>query len=137
MMHGPEKSDPAIVAVKPTNKAERSGAESVERRAGTKGNAGQRSTCRTQRRAGVSQELERIRKVARERKKDRFTALFHHVSVDRLKGAFYQLKKDAAPGVDRLIWRDYEADLPRDNQGETAASIRMRMRRVWTAVVRA
>jgi RNA-directed DNA polymerase len=109
----------------------------VERRAGTKGNAGQRSTCRTQRRAGVSQELERIRKVARERKKDRFTALFHHVSVDRLKGAFYQLKKDAAPGVDRLIWRDYEADLPRDNQGETAASIRMRMRRVWTAVVRA
>jgi RNA-directed DNA polymerase len=114
MMHGPEKSDPAIVAVKPTNKAERSGAESVERRAGTKGNAGQRSTCRTQRRAGVSQELERIRKVARERKKDRFTALFHHISVDRLKGAFYQLKKDAAPGVDRLTWADYEADLERN-----------------------
>jgi RNA-directed DNA polymerase len=41
-------------------------------------------------------------------------ALFHHVSVDRLKGAFYQLKKDAAPGVDRLIWRDYEADLERN-----------------------
>jgi RNA-directed DNA polymerase len=114
MMHGPEKSDPAIVAVKPTNKAERSAAEPVERRAGTKGNADQRSTCRTQRRAGVSQELERIRKVARERKKDRFTALFHHISVDRLKGAFYQLKKDAAPGVDRLIWRDYEADLERN-----------------------
>ena len=114
MMHGPEKSDPAIVAVKPTNKAERSAAEPVERRAGTKGNAGQRSTCRTQRRAGVSQELERIRKVARERKKDRFTALFHHIGVDRLKGAFYQLKKDAAPGVDRLIWRDYEADLERN-----------------------
>ena len=114
MMHGPEKSDPAIVAVKPTNKAERSAAEPVERRAGTKGNADQRSTCRTQRRAGVSQELERIRKVAKERKKDRFTALFHHISVDRLKGAFYQLKKDAAPGVDRLIWRDYEADLERN-----------------------
>jgi RNA-directed DNA polymerase len=114
MMHGPEKSDPAIVAVKPTNKAERSAAEPVERRAGTKGNAGQRSTCRTQRRAGVSQELERIRKVARERKKDRFTALFHHISVDRLKGAFYQLEKDAAPGVDRLIWTDYEADLERN-----------------------
>jgi Reverse transcriptase (RNA-dependent DNA polymerase) len=114
MMHGSEKSDPAIVAVKPTNKAERSAAEPVERRAGTKGNAGQRSTCRTQRRAGVSQELERIRKVARERKKDRFTALFHHISVDRLKGAFYQLEKDAAPGVDRLIWTDYEADLERN-----------------------
>ena len=85
MMHGPEKSDPAIVAVKPTNKVERSAAELVERRAGTKGNAGQQSTCRTQRRAGVSQELERIRKVARERKKERFTALFHHVGVDQLK----------------------------------------------------
>jgi hypothetical protein len=47
----------------------------------------------------VSHELERIRKVARERK-DRFTALFHHIGVDRLKEAFYELKKDAAPGVD-------------------------------------
>ena len=61
MMHGPEKSDPAIVAVKPTNKAERSAAELVERRAGTKGNADQQSTCRTQSRISVSQALERIR----------------------------------------------------------------------------
>ena len=61
MMHGPEKSDPAIVAGKPTNKAERSAAELVEPRAGTKGNAGQQSRCRTQRRASLSQELERIR----------------------------------------------------------------------------
>jgi hypothetical protein len=55
MMHGPEKSDPVIVAGKPTNKVERSAAESVERRTGTKGNAGQSSTCRTQSRIGVSQ----------------------------------------------------------------------------------
>jgi hypothetical protein len=48
MMHGPEKSDPVIVAGKPTNKAERSAAELVERRTGTKGNAGQSSTRRTQ-----------------------------------------------------------------------------------------
>lgn len=41
MMNGPEKSDSAIVAGKPTNKAERSAAELVEQRAGTKGNAGQ------------------------------------------------------------------------------------------------
>ena len=71
MMNGPEKSDPAIVAMKPTNKAgqpaaersavEPSAAEPVERRAGTKGNAGQQSTCRTQSRTGVSQALERIR----------------------------------------------------------------------------
>ena len=55
MMHGPEKSDSVIVAGKPTNKVERSAAESVERRTGTKGNAGQSSTCRTQSRIGVSQ----------------------------------------------------------------------------------
>ena len=63
MMYGHEKSDPAIVAVKPANKAERSAAELVEQRAGTKGNADQQSTHRTQSRASVSQELERIRQV--------------------------------------------------------------------------
>ena len=71
MMHGHEKSDSAIVAVKPTNKAERSaaeqsaaeptGTEPVERRAETKGNAGQQSTCRTQSRVSVSKMLARIR----------------------------------------------------------------------------
>jgi RNA-directed DNA polymerase len=61
MMYGHEKSDPAIVAVKPTNKAERSAAELVERRVGTKGNAHQPSTHRTQRQARVSQALGRIR----------------------------------------------------------------------------
>src|SRR5246500_2499458 len=123
MMHGPEKSDPAIVAMKPANKAdertaERSAgepdaAETGERRAGTKGNADQQTTCRTQSRIDVSQALERIRKVARERKKERFTALFHHISTDLLEDAFDELKADAAPGVDRLTWRDYEADLER------------------------
>src|SRR5436305_3335631 len=122
MMHGHEKSDLAIVAEKPANKAEQptaeastgaSAAEPVERGAGTKGNAGQQSTCRAQDRISVEQALERIRKVARERRKDRFTALFHHVSIDLLEEAFYQLKEDAAPGVDRLTWTDYEADLER------------------------
>jgi len=65
MMHEREKSDPAIVAVKPTNKAERSAAEPVEPRAGTKGNADQHSTCRAQYRVSVSQALERIRQVRR------------------------------------------------------------------------
>ena len=124
MMHGHEKSDPAIVAVKPANKAEqpaaersaaeRNAAEPVERRAGTKGNADQQSTYRTQSRASVSQALERIRKVARERKKERFTALFHHISIELLEEAFFELKKNAAPGVDRLTWKDYEADLERN-----------------------
>src|SRR6516164_6724074 len=124
MMNGHEKSDPAIVAMKPANKAEGPSAaravgepyaaERVERRAGTKGNAGQQSTRRTQSRESVSQALERIRKVARERKKERFTALFHHINVDLLEEAFSALKENAAPGVDRLTWRDYEADLERN-----------------------
>src|SRR5215207_2747405 len=123
MMHGHEKSDFAIVAVKPANKvvrpaAERSvtgqaAAEPVERRAETKGNADQQSTHRTQSRASVTQALERIRIAARERKKERFTALFHHISIDLLEEAFYELKENAASGVDRLRWTDYEADLER------------------------
>jgi RNA-directed DNA polymerase len=67
MMHGRGKSDPAIVAVKPANKAERSAAEPVEPRARTKGNAGQQSTGRTQSWETVSQALERIRQVASQR----------------------------------------------------------------------
>ncbi len=123
MTHGPEKSDFAIVAVKPANKAAPTGAEQsvagqaaaeqVERRAETKGNADQQSTRRTQSRASVTQALERIRIAARERKKERFTALFHHISIDLLEEAFYELKENAAPGVDRLRWTDYEADLER------------------------
>jgi hypothetical protein len=61
MMHGRGKSDEAIVAVKPANKAERSAAEPVERRAETKGNVGQQSTRRTQSRISVSKALVRIR----------------------------------------------------------------------------
>ena len=61
MMHGPEKSDPVVVAGKPTNKAERFAAELAEPRTGTKGNADQLSTCWTQSQARVSQALERIR----------------------------------------------------------------------------
>ena len=64
MMHGYEKSDPAIVAGKLTNKAERSAAELVERRAGTKGNANQQSTRRALNRVSVSQALQRIRHLA-------------------------------------------------------------------------
>jgi group II intron reverse transcriptase/maturase len=59
----------------------------------------------------VSQARERIRKVASERKTEKFTALFHHINTELLEEAFYELAQNAAPGVDRLIWKDYEADL--------------------------
>jgi RNA-directed DNA polymerase len=79
VMHEPEKSDVVVVAEKPANKAARSAAEPAEPRTATKGNAGQQSTCRAQDRVSVSQALERVRQVARQRKKERFTALLHHL----------------------------------------------------------
>ena len=63
MMHDREKSDSVIVAVKPTNKAAQAVAEPVEPRTGTERNAGRQSTHRTQRRARVSQALDRVRQV--------------------------------------------------------------------------
>jgi group II intron reverse transcriptase/maturase len=59
----------------------------------------------------VPQGLERVRQAARQRKKERFTALLHHVTVDLLREAFYALKRKAAPGVDGLKWEDYEVEL--------------------------
>jgi RNA-directed DNA polymerase len=111
MMYGGGKSDSVIVAVKPTNNAERSAAEPVEPRTGTKGNAGQQSTRRAQSRVSVSQALGRIRQAARERKKEKFTTLLRHISTDLLEQAFFELKEDAAPGVDGLTWKDYEQNL--------------------------
>lgn len=111
MMHGPEKSDSAIVAMKPVNKAGQPAAERVEPRAGTKGNTGQPRTRRTQSRDSVSQGLDRVRQAARQRKKERFTTLLHHVTVDALRESFLALKRRAASGVDGVTWGDYEADL--------------------------
>ena len=111
MMNGSGKSDSAIVAGKPTNKAGQPAAESVEPSAEAEGNASQQSTRRAQDRESVSQALERIRQVARQRKKERFASLFH-ISVELLRMAFFALN-DAAPGVDGLTWQDYEADLDR------------------------
>ena len=121
MMHGTEKSDSVIVARKPANKAqqstvasiavERSAAEPVERRAGTKGNAGQQSTCRTQRRISVSQALERIRKAARcqRRSKNASAGQSKNTSVMPVKrprklGSFVR-----ASGLDRIIYRRIRA----------------------------
>jgi RNA-directed DNA polymerase len=124
MMHGHEKSDSVIVAVKPANKVEHSAAEQstaelfaaepVEPRAETEGNAGQQSTCGTQGQISVSQALERIRRVAKERKKEKFTSLLHHISIDLLDEAFFELKEEAAPGVDGLTWAEYEQNLDRN-----------------------
>jgi group II intron reverse transcriptase/maturase len=62
----------------------------------------------------VIQALGRIRNAARQRKKEKFTSLAHHISIAMLGEAFYALKRDAAPGVDGLTWEAYEADLDRN-----------------------
>ncbi len=113
MMHGRGKSDSAIVAKKLVNKAGRLAAEPVEQRAEAKGNADQQTTCRAQNRESVSRALGCIRQAARQRKKERFTSLLHHISIDLLRLAFFELKRNAAPGVDGLTWQDYEAGLER------------------------
>jgi RNA-directed DNA polymerase len=99
------------VAMKPANKAGPPAAEWVEPRAGTKGNTGQPHTRRTQSRGSVSQGLDRVRNAARQRKKEKFTALLHHVTIDLLRESFLALKRRAAPGVDGVTWQDYEAHL--------------------------
>jgi group II intron reverse transcriptase/maturase len=86
-------------------------AELVERRAGAEGNANQQSTHRTQCRERVTQALGRVRQAAKARRKERFTALLHHVNIDLLRLSFYALKRNAAPGVDGVTWQDYESDL--------------------------
>jgi RNA-directed DNA polymerase len=111
MMHGGGKSDPVIVAVKPANKADRSAAELVEPRTGTEGNAAQHDTLRTQNRERVTHGLDRVRQAARERKKERFTTLLHHVSVATLRLSFYALQRKAAAGVDGLTWDAYASEL--------------------------
>ncbi len=111
MMHGREKSDPAIVAGKSANKGGRPSAEPMEPRAGAKGNTVECGTRRTPGRGSVSSGLDCVRQAARERKKEKFTALLHHVDVDLLRHAYRALKQEAAAGVDGVTWREYGQDL--------------------------
>src|ERR1700727_684177 len=114
MMNGTKKADSSIVPAKPANKVERSTAELVEGYDGTKRNAELQSTVRTQSREAVTQAQARIRGAVTRNEKEKLTALLHHVSIDVLRWAFFNLKKQAAPGVDGLTWADYAADLDRN-----------------------
>src|ERR1700732_2774363 len=118
MKNEQEKSDPSIVAKRTANKPDiervdlwGGGAESAEPREGTEGNTGEQHTCRTPRGESLSQGLERVREAAKQRKKERFTALLHHVTVDLLKDAYSWLKREAAPGVDGRTWQSYKQNL--------------------------
>jgi RNA-directed DNA polymerase len=107
-MHALEKSDCAVVPVKQPNKGGQPSAEAVEGRAQTKENIGQSHMPPTQSGKRMSQRLDGVRKAARGRKQQRFTALLHHLSIDLLRESFYALQRKASPGVDGVTWQEYE-----------------------------
>jgi RNA-directed DNA polymerase len=109
--HVSEESDCAIVPVNLPNKEEQSAAEVGEGRAQAKKNIDPSNTSPTQSGKRVSQGRDGVRQAARERKQERFTALLHHVTINLLRDSFYALKRQAAPGVDGVTWKEYEAGL--------------------------
>jgi RNA-directed DNA polymerase len=109
--HDPEESDRDVVPMSLPNNEERSSAEVEEGRARAKENIAQSNTHPTQSGKGVSQGLRGVRQAAKERKQEQFTALLHHLKVDLLRDSFYALKRQAAPGVDGVTWKEYETGL--------------------------
>src|SRR5438093_4972110 len=112
MMDERGKSDRPVVPGKPPNKAGEPAAEAGEGRGLAKGNSPERNALRTPRRVGAPSALERVRQAARQDRKQRFTALLHHVyDVGRLRAAYFAVKRDAAAGIDGETWQHYGAVL--------------------------
>ena len=109
--NGSEESDCSVVPMNQSNKAGQPAAEVGEGRERTKENTLEPHTSSTQSESGVSQGLQGVRQAAKERKQEKFTALLHHLSVDLLRESFYALKRQAAPGVDGVTWKEYETGL--------------------------
>jgi group II intron reverse transcriptase/maturase len=97
--------------MKPANKAGQPAAEQAERRVEAEGNTSEPRMRRTPRRESVYQGLDRVRQAAKAKKKERFTALLHHVNVDLLRDAYFWLQRNAAPGVDGVTWQEYAPNL--------------------------
>jgi RNA-directed DNA polymerase len=110
-MHGRGKSDGPVVPAKPPNNAASAAAEVVEERGPAKGNAVSETRPGHSAGVSVSNELGRVRQVARKGRDVRFTALLHHVTVERLEAAYRAIRPGAAPGVDGVTWGDYGQDL--------------------------
>jgi len=108
-MNGHGQSDRSVVPANPPNKA--MAAEAGEERERAKGNTAGETRPGRSAGSGVSSELDRVRQVARRDKEARFTALLHHVSLERLVMAYWDLSPKAAPGVDGVTWADYGQDL--------------------------
>ena len=114
-MNGRGKSDRSIVPAKPSNKGDVAAtppAEGVEGRGRPKGNAGEQTRSRAQIRSDLQHALDRVRQAAERDREKQFTTLWHHVyNPDRLREAYLGLKRNAAPGVDRVTWQCYGEDL--------------------------
>ena len=110
--HAHGKSDGRVVPKKPPNRAGSDPTtEVVEGRRPTEGNTIQTAASRTQSRLDALDALDRVREVARRDRRARFTALLHHVTVERLQEGFFALKREAAPGVDGITWEQYDVGL--------------------------
>src|SRR5674536_293246 len=106
------KSDSRVVPAKLANKTGQPAAELVEERRLTKGNTDQHNASRTQSRdVDASSALGRVRRVAQQDRETRFTALLHHVTLDRLRTAYWALNPRAAAGADGVTWGAYGQDL--------------------------
>jgi len=110
-MHVLEESDCAVVPVNRPNKGRQPPTEAGEGRAQMKENIDQPHMLLTQRGKGMSQGLDGVRKAAKGRRQERFTALLHHLNVPLLRDSFYALKRGASPGVDGVRWEEYETGL--------------------------
>ena len=106
-----EKSDGLVVPVRPANNVQGGAAESVEGSGSAKGNTASKTRPGPRAGQGAPSALDRVRQVARQDKDARFTALLHHVDVDRLRLAYFALRPRAAPGVDGVSWHEYGQDL--------------------------
>ena len=110
-MHDRGKSDSPVVPAKPPNKAAVAAAEAVEERGLPEGNAASKTRPGHRAGQGAPSALDRVRQIAEKDKDARFTALLHHVDLDRLRAAYWALRPQAAPGVDGVTWRAYGQDL--------------------------
>jgi group II intron reverse transcriptase/maturase len=97
--------------VKPPNNAARAAAEAVEGRGLREGNAASKTRPGLRAGQGAPGALDRVRRIAQQDKEARFTALLHHVDVERLRAAYGALNPRAATGVDGVTWHEYGRDL--------------------------
>src|SRR5438132_1384195 len=112
MMDEHGKSDRSVVPGNSPNNASEQATEAREGRERTKGNTPERNVLRTQSRAGASTALERVRQAAKRDRKQRFTALLHHVyAIEQLRAAYFAVKRAAAAGIDGETWQHYGAGL--------------------------